>query len=783
MKDKKFLAKLIAVILVVSMLCVGMFACKKDEEKKPEPDKQEEEAYDAVTPLVNAVIQSLENGDMEDLVVSGELGLGLKNGNNTSNYKISLDLDLNLYNGSNEESNTSLQAEIKDGDSIIFGMYYYDYSTKNQGSDAFADGKLYMQYKDGTAMKKIAITVPQINATMKALDAKVDFSKIDLSNIDISSAATILSVVSSITEVDAADNTKFTVNLTNVLNNFADILGGIDLNGEDMPLGIALKGSDLATILPEIEIVIDYDLKSNGHLDKLDVNLKLSDKDIIINKVDNKPLLVVGMNGAVEVHPTLKFAVSKSSAPVVVTGAYDDPVINETESEYVNQSLINAQVSIGLKVDQDIALNVMDGLKINLKADTYTATLKVDADPTVILGKLFSYVPATEYVAGEIYFEQIVKDKLYVRADNVTAANVTNYYVRVANLGFGGFGAILDTVSAILGCVNALDLEIAGTGENVPLKLYAAKNQYGELQITIEKLDIVTNEEGAPLLETLPGMSIEKLITAIKPVISGLVKADEANNTAIFETIAGYLTNAYIGLFADNAESLAADYKKPGAHAEIKIDNIPFSGYTQFKGAYNPDYDYYKMTAAAQYKEVSITEFAKDTTYYTHDAQYSKVDTDLVTAPKEGVDYYTTDGKTYTKVAVSAWEKGVTYYTMAMVYNQAAKYESGKTYYTYEAAKYTKANVTDAATFDSEKAASVDKALYVGGSDVNATKPFGIGLDATLDITKDNGLVLDATVKGMDFIGLAPTLTVKISNVSGSLFTYDYPTWEQITAA
>ena len=36
MKDKKFLAKLIAVILVVSMLCVGMFACKKDEEKNDE---------------------------------------------------------------------------------------------------------------------------------------------------------------------------------------------------------------------------------------------------------------------------------------------------------------------------------------------------------------------------------------------------------------------------------------------------------------------------------------------------------------------------------------------------------------------------------------------------------------------------------------------------------------------------------------------------------------------------------------------------------------------------
>lgn len=775
MKDKKFLAKLIAVILVVSMLCVGMFACKKDEDKKPEPDKQEE-AYDAVTPLVNAVVKSLENGDMEALVVSGELGLGLKNGNNTSNYKISLDLGLNLYNGSNEvEPNTYLQAEIKDGDSIIFGMYYWDLSTENQGSDAFADGKLYMQYKDGTAMKKIAITVPQVNATMKALDAKVDFSKIDLSNIDISSAATILSVVSSITEVDAADNTKFTVNLTNVLNNFADILGGIDLNGEDMPLGIALKGSELATILPEIEIVIDYDLKSNGHLDKLDVNLKLSDKDIIINKVDNKPLLVVGMNGAVEVHPTLKFAVNNGT----VTGAYDEVV----DSEYTNQSLINAQVSIGLKVDQDIAVKVMDGLKINLKADTYTAKLKVDADPTVILGKLFSYVPATEYAAGEIYFKQVVADKLYVRADNVTAANVTDYYVRVANLGFGGFGAILDTISSILGCVNALDLEIAGTGENVPLKLYAAKNQYGQLKITIEKLDIVTNEEGAPLLGALGELAIEELIARVKDMIPNFVKADEANNTAIFKTIAGYLTNAYIGLFADNAESLAPDYKKPGAHAEIKIDNIPFSGYTQFKGAYNSNYDYYKMTAQAQYKEVSITEFAKDTTYYTYDAQYSKVDTDLVTAPKSGVDYYTTDGKTYTKVAVSAWEKGVTYYTMAMVYNQAAKYESGKTYYTYEAAKYTKANVTSAETFDSEKAASVDGALYVGGSDVNATKPFGIGLDATLDITKAGGLVLNATVKGMDFIGLAPTLTVKISNASGSLFTYDYPTWEQITAA
>ena len=779
MKDKKFLAKLIAVILVVSMLCVGMFACKKDEDKKPEPKPEEQEAYDAVTPLVNAVVKSLENGDMEDLVVSGELGLGLKNGSNTSNYKISLDLDLNLYNGSNEKSNTYLQAEIKDGDSIIFGMYYWDLSTENQGSDAFADGKLYMQYKDGTAMKKIAITVPQVNATMRALDAKVDFSKIDLSNIDISSAATILSVVSSITEVDAADNTKFTVNLTNVLNNFADVLGGIDLNSEEMPLGIALKGSDLATILPEIEIVIDYDLKSNGHLDKLDVNLKLSDKDIIINKVDNKPLLVVGMNGAVEVHPTLKFAVNNGT----VTGAYDEVV----DSEYTNQSLINAQVSIGLKVDQDIALQVMDGLKINLAADTYTARLKVDADPTVILGKLFKYVPATEYAAGEIYFEQVVADKLYVRAANVSEANVTNYYVRVANLGFDGFGAILDTVSAILDCVNALELEIVGTGDNIPLKLYAAidsRSGVPVLKFTIEKLGLITNNDGAPLLGSIEDKSLSALIDAIKPVISGLVKADEANNTAIFETIAGYLTNAYIGLFADNAESLAADYKKPGAHAEIKIDNIPFSGYTQFKGAYNSNYDYYKMTAQAQYKEVSITEFAKDTTYYTYDAQYSKVDTDLVTAPKSGVDYYTTDGKTYTKVDVSAWEKGVTYYTMAMVYNQAAKYESGKTYYTYEAPKYTKANVTDAATFASEKEASVDKALYVGGSDVNATKPFGIGLDATLDITIANGLVLNATVKGMDFIGLAPTLTVKISNVSGSLFTYDYPTWEEkITAA
>lgn len=793
MKNTKFFAKLIAVIMVVAMLATCLFACKKDDkkpDKKPVDNDVEEEVVDTVTPLVQSIINSVAKGDMKDLKVSGDLDLALTNGNNKSNYSISLKLDLNLYQGDNTANNTAGEVEIKDGDgAVLFGLYYYDNDENyniDQGSAAFSSGKLYMQYKNGTSQEKLAITVPQVNATMKALDAKVDFSNVKLDQIDISGISDIFATIASITEPDPADETKFTINLTTVLTNFAGALEGIDLNGPDYPLGIALKGSDLATILPNIKIVVDYDINEDETFGGLDLAISLSDKDIIINKANaaNDPILVVGMNGAVEVNPKLTFTV----------GA--DPVFSyaplyDTVGAYKDMSLINAEVSLKLKVDKDIALKVMDakegsgGLKINLAADTYTVTLKVDADPTVVLGKLFSYEAATKYDANEIYFRK-VNDKLYVRAEGVTEANVKDFYVRKANLGFGNLGAILDTIGSILECVNSLELSIVGEkADNIPLKLFAGRDTEakGALKLTIANLGIVTDVNGNALLSgEMSNLSISALITAVTPVIVNLVKADEAADTTIFKTIAGYLTNAYIGLFSDKAESLASKWKHPGAHAEIAIDNIPFSGYTEFKGDYNAKYDYFKMATAEKYNEFSGNSFEAGKSYYTHDAVYSKVDTTIYTKPEDGTTYYTYDSATKDYVeatAISAWATGVEYFTKDMVYNPATTKEDGKTYYEYVPAKYEKVSVTKD-TFESVKAATLDKKLYVGGSDVNAANPYGIGLNAKLDITSANGIVIDATVTGMDFIGLAPELTVKISGASASMFKYVVPTWADL---
>lgn len=82
-------------------------------------------------------------------------------------------------------------------------------------------------------------------------------------------------------------------------------------------------------------------------------------------------------------------------------------------------------------------------------------------------------------------------------------------------------------------------------------------------------------------------------------------------------------------------------------------------------------YKLYKNNAEGTHKVSvgTLTEFVTDVVYFELKDVYTAVDTATVTAPVDGVKYYTTDGTTYTEATgLTAWVAGTTYYTVAKDY-------------------------------------------------------------------------------------------------------------------
>lgn len=729
MTNKKLWIKVLAIVAVVCMLSCLFVACK-DKENPTKKDPTTTTKPDVMTPLLSGIQKSIASGNMEDFVVSAKLDLGLKNGDATSNYTVGLDLDLNLFDGTNEESNTYVQFEIKEGSDVLLGLYYTDWSEANMGSDAFSSGALYLQAKAGAEQKKLKITAPYVNSTMRALDAKVDFSTVDLSDESIFEGAdTILGVINGLLNVNST--TDFSLNLGELLDpeneeGLASLLGGMGETFEELGLDIANSPENqLGAILPQIEITFKPTYATDGALTKLELGLKISDKDIVINKTNNDPLLVVGMNGPIELTAGLTYKIAGGSVSGIKAPTNFD--------DYVSASLLNVSFDATLNLNKAIAMKIMDGMSIDLPQGNYNLKVRLAAEPTVVLHKLFKYQKVAAdavYSADEWYFKEVVPNKLYERV-TATEANFKDFYVRVPQFGFRNLDEILGTIGGILECVEALELVLEETETHAfPLRVIAAKDASSKVLKATVEAGLLNKNDGSDLLGTLNGLEISALLTNIKPIISGLMKAEDAAAKSTLETIGEYLLGVFIGINAS-----AVDSKYPsGIAATVDIAKIPFSGYTEYKGAYNSKYTYYTQT---------VTYVEQDTT----------------NGFENGVTSFTKDGDVYTPVSDPEGlgpQPGVQYYKENIVYNKA----TGLTAFA-DGVKY-----------------------FVAGSDVETGDAiYGIGLKAELKVNSTDKVLIEATATGLEVFGLPADLKVKIQATGAAMFGYTVPTWQQITAA
>ena len=823
MTNKKLWLSLLAIVLIVCMISVTLVSCKKkDKEEEEEPEEEISIEEQALTAIVQGIQKSVAAGDMTDLRLDGTIGLTV----NDKAYDVALALDLDLLqfegytyskatsfsadekyftkvDGEDDEyeeasgltefksgvtyytrskksvekntySNTALTAEIREGKNVLLGAYYADSQSALSGTDdAFEGGSLYVQCKTDDGQKYIKFPAPYVAATMKAFGASVDFHNIDLDDDDTwSGAESILAVVAGIAEdghYTEGQSADVTINLESVLNSFSSILKGTQ--GYFNALGLDIDASALASILPAISIKISATFDSTGMVTGADLSLVIKEKDIEIKnkQTPQGTFLMIDMDGDVNIGLSLDYT---------IYGTDEDPNFfypTNLKSYKAQDNIVDINLSVDLDLSKPIEYGLtLNGNALNIKVEEgyYTLSIKAAINPFALL--------------------QYLKNDATKKID------------------FSSTPKIISSIDLILEALSGAEIRLDKFAATVDRDKYHKDDDATQIQKTPLRLVIADSysnlgngyyQKGTAKMANISTTILSKGNDAINPgniEISGVidlvkgfiekqgeanfgapVSADEESDAKIMNiltTVGTYLAGAYIGINDGTHGVIYASFDSSKTTYEV----IPFSGYTKWTGEIKgtESFNFYTVKTASEVKKATSYEAGK--TYYVWgDNEWEKVDNSTVDNFDDLRYYYTKSGDTYTEASVTKANfttAGDLYICKkAAGYREVSidKFETGVTYYYYTV--YNEAMTAAQAKKAYDDAAEGSKpTFYVKGlSDKGGD--FGIGLSATLDISKENGLVIDATVTNLNIFGLPATLTAKISGLEASIWDNDYP--------
>ena len=759
MTNKKIWLSLLSIALIVCMLSVGLISCKKDSDTPVTPAESVE--TQAIKAIIGGLQKSVEDGDMTDLKVDGDLGIKI----NDKQYTLSLNLDLDLLQKGETAttSNTFLEAELKEGSNILLGVYYYDAQQAVAEANAYDGNYLFVQYKSKTeGQKKMAFTAPNVAAVQSYKNGQVNFSNIDLTDEEIWED-TILKyalMVAALAEDGVCTDTEaaITLNLGTLLdpNNpdgLADLVGGL-VDFSDLDLDVP---GGLAELLPEISLTLSADLE-DGKVTGLSISLDIKEKDIVVKNISNAnhKVLDINIDEDINIELTLDYVVGE--------------VTRETPSDlgsYVPQdNIIDVNIAVDLFLGSALSASFdLNGQKLTIGAQPgyYTLSLNVAANPWKVIAKINNGLSfdGTANIINSIKEIINVVDSLQIKltktanADGteVTPDDVLNVLVASNFVGTTSGGKTTYATSEKLAQLISVKLI---SGYDFPTAAISIDKAIDLVLVFIEK-------SGKAPTEALSDATLAPASTA-----------DDDDNSELFKTIAGYLLGAYLGI-NDGVAGHGDIYASFDTDATTE-KMIPFSGYTKWTGDYNAAYTYYTKTTEAGYDVVDQSKGvdAKATYYTLTPAKFTKVDTSKTTFDKMR-QYYTYDGTKYVANTDKKFETGTTYY----VY-EGAKYEevkvtafdSTKTYYTHHDDAYTVADITAFAAGTEYYVRGYNDITYDDKGNIVSRGDFGIKLAATLVV--DDNIVIEATVKNLDIFGLPATLNAKISNVQIKLWAQDF---------
>ena len=815
MTNKKIWLSILAVILVVCMSVGMLVACgKTDEDNTKTPEKKPDEKTTAFAQLMTGLSKTLNSAaaSLSDLSAGAKIDIELKNGEETKNYTVQANVSLDLLEkgdtysaAEGEECNTVLEVEILEGTTVVLGVYYYD--DVQSKDDLVYEGNtiyLYENLKKGTTPNKYYFKAPYVKDVQRVKSGDTESAAVDFTEakkgVDLSMVSSMAGLIEGF--------------LSNVKQSKTEVSFGLDFDavlqsdevkkllGESFDqnidvymstLGLDYSWSQIKSLLGKLSINAHatFDSKTSA-LTGIDLTLGVKSGNIEVNKTDNNgKLLKVGISNNLSAKVALDYTLGGT---IFTSKLVKD---NDADTYVYKKDILNVGLSVDLDLGEALAIS-FDGLpiKINVPAGEYTLQLGVMADPFSII----------EYINN---------------ADN--------------GISFKGVRNIIDAITKIVPLFDQLDIELYERGENGArgtshlsaslVKVYTNAAEYEEAMATpidndgyltgsssikaFVKTDIITGIE----IQSSTGLDIAGILNIVTPLIGAgedaEVDADTAKTLALLEEIGGYLLGAYIGI-NDGTEGEYVEATFDTAKTAKKM--IPFSNYTEFKGAFNEDYTYYTKNAefktgvdyyvkAQNGTKFTGTTFDKDTTYYTKEADGS-FKTSLDETPQANVEYYYNLVDSYDKNTAD-YDAKTTYYYQ---YDEYTKIETtnkqdehyvgspvaGVDYYTYDEetdtytaagtiTKFTRGTVyatkeikyaemgNEARFFNFTKQTDLEKfaeetTYYVGPE-------FGIKLNASLKLNDNKtDKIIEATVKGLDVIGLPATLTVGIGNLKITMY-------------
>ena len=753
MTNKKLWLSLLSIALIVCMLSVGLISCKKTDEPEPTPPDYETLAIEAI---VNGLKKSVEDGDMTDLQLYGDLGIKV----NDKEYTLSLNLDLDLLQKKETAttSNTYLEAELKEGSTTLLGVYYYDAKTAVAEADAYDGNFLFVQYKPKTgSQQKLAFTAPNVAAVQKYKDGQVDFSNIDLQDEDIweDYIMKYALMVAGLAEEGKCTDTEasLTLNLGTLLDpsnpeGLADLVSGlVDFEALDLDVD-----GGLAALLPNIKLTLSADLE-DGKVTALNIALDVEQKDIEVKHIsNNKDLLLIKMSDDINIELSLDYTVGETRR--------NTP---KDLASYVPQdNIIDVALSVDLVLENALSASLdLNGQKLTIGAQPgcYTLELNVAANPWSVIAKInngLSFDGTANIINSIKEIINVVESMEIKLTKTATIEGTTKTTLTDPDV-------VLDVLVATNFTTETQDGQTVYTRYNKLAQLISVKLISGytfpTAAISIdEAIDLVLvfiEKSGKAPTEALADATLAPASTA-----------DDDDNTELFQTIAGYLLGAYIGI-NDGLTGHGKIYASFDT-ASTTEQMIPFSGYTKWTGDFKSGIQFYEVDEKAGYDKVASTAtFDNNETYYTlTPAKFTKVDTSKTTFDSMRQYYtYNTSTSKYEANSDKKFETGTTYY----IYEEA-KYEKasitkfdGKTYYTYHETTYKKASPTSENFKDGE--------YYVLGAN-EKDGYFGIKLAASIVV--DDNVTIVAKVENLDFIGLPAVLNAEISNVQIKIWKQEF---------
>jgi len=812
MTNKKIWLSILAVILVVCMSVGMLVSCSKTEDDGGDDVVKKTTAIKQLFTGLQKTLDSVTE-DFTDLAAGAKIEIDLQNGTETKKYTVQANIIFDVLEKgetSVTEAKTKLEVEVLEESTVVLGVYYYD---QVQSNDALVyEGNmvyLYENFDKDSSPNKYKFKAPYVKDSQRVKNAPIDFSKVEDEGVSVAAVNNFADIIEGFLDnVKQSDSAvSFSLNFDKVLNsefvkeNLGDDLAST-VNGYMTTLGLNYNWTQIKALLGRISISASATFDTDKALSGLQLSLGLKKGDIEINKTDktlsaaDAKLLKVGISKDVSATVKLDYKIGKT----LFTSKLASDGYNYNTYNY-RKDILNVGLSVDLDLGEPIKMDFgTSGIGVNIPAGQYTLQLAVMADPFAIVEKINN------------------------------------------GLSFKGVGNIMNAITEILPLFDQIDIELyeRGTGDTRGashlsasiVKQYANEEaynlamskatvkatdddgkQYDELTgkdtttLAYISTDIISKDNSSSGLN-FDGVGITELIGNLSGLIAGADEAQVDETAQLLQTIGGYLLGAYIGI-NDGTENVYAQATFDTNKTTQK--KIPFSNYTEFKGAYNASYKYY--TKKAEFKQgvtyyvkqqtattFTGTAFDSDKTYYTKENNEYKLSLD--TEPESGKTYYYDIKDSYVENEAD-YNANTTYYYIYDNYVEintsdkdkegyVAKPVAGTNYYKYNDKtkkweEYTKSSFksgdkyaikedawaemgNEAKYFTFEEATGLNATNFSSGT-YYVGPEFGITLTASLVLDADKtNHIIEATVGGLDVIGLPASLTVAIGNLKITMY-------------